>query len=166
MADLPGRQPPRFDGAKKAGAVRLKIRKRLKAAKPVHGFSGIARGSDIIFIEELLEIGGTPYVILPLPESDFRRISVGGASDERYDELIEKVELEQLRDDCPSDEELPDLFQKSNRTVQQRAIDYAESLFDKPKVVAVWDGKNRRRPRRHRRRRRALADRRLRCGHH
>jgi len=142
MTDLPNRPGPSRFPIEKSGEVHDEIHKRLEKLKPVHGFSGIARGSDIIFIEALLSVGGKPHVILPLPEADFRRVSVGGFPwDERYDELIKKVEVKQLHDDCPPDEELRELFQKANREVQQRAIKYAEALFDKPRVIAVWDGK-------------------------
>ena len=140
MTDPDGRTSPRFP-RQKMGAVRAEIRRRLELLKPAHSFSGIAQGSDIIFLEELLGAGGTPFVILPIPEADFQRTSVTGPWSERFDELIKKVELEVLNDVCPPADELPDLFHRANREVQQRAITYAESLFGKPKVIAVWDGK-------------------------
>jgi tetratricopeptide (TPR) repeat protein len=140
VTDLEGRAPSRFPMSK-IPAVRKEIRRRLESLRPVHGYSGIARGSDIIFIEELLALEGTCYVVMPIPPADFRRVSVGGPWNQRFDALLTKVEIEQLNSECPPDAELPDLFDRANLKVQRHAIEYAEKLFQKPKVIAVWDGK-------------------------
>jgi tetratricopeptide (TPR) repeat protein len=139
VTDLSTRAVPRFPKSK-VGEVRKQIRQRLERLKPVHTFSGVARGADIVLIEETLALGGTPYVILPIPPADFRRVSVGGTWNERFDALIAKLECELLNDTCPPDEQLPDLFQRANVRVQKRAIEYAKALFGTPKVIAVWDG--------------------------
>lgn len=140
VTDLAGRVPSRFPMSK-IPAVRKEIRRRLESLRPVHGYSGIARGSDIIFIEELLALEGTGYVVMPIPPADFRRVSVGDPWNQRFDDLLTKVEIEQLNSACPPDADLPELFDRANLRVQRLAIEYAEKLFQKPKVVAVWDGK-------------------------
>lgn len=140
MTDEDDRLVPRFPMSK-VGKVRRAIRERLDRLMPVHGFCGGARGSDLIFLEELLARGGQPYIILPLPEDDFLEVSGGGEWDHKFRELRQKVECEVLNDIRPPDDELPILFEEANRKVQTRAIEYASRLDETSVVIAVWDGK-------------------------
>jgi hypothetical protein len=70
MVDDPGRQPSRFP-AEKVGDVRKAIRESLHKHKVGFGFSSAARGSDLLFIQELLKIGGRIHVFLPFPADRF-----------------------------------------------------------------------------------------------
>lgn len=140
MVDAPDRPTPRFPESK-VGKVRQAIRQRLQALRNPHGFSSAARGADMLFIEELLRCGGRPFVILPFPETDFLAISGGPGWNERFHQIRDRVELIVLRDDRPSDAELPAAFGAVNREIQRRAIEYAARLDETPVPIAVWDGR-------------------------
>jgi tetratricopeptide (TPR) repeat protein len=139
MTDSPDRESPRFP-EDKVGAVRREIAARLNDIGPAHGFSSAARGSDMIFIEELQKLGGRANVILPMPEKDFLEVSVGGQWNDRFTDIAKKVDLNILRDTRPPDGELPKAFDDANLAVQKRAIAFARELDEKPLLIAVWDG--------------------------
>ena len=139
MVDAQGRTPPRFP-SEKVGKVRLQIRQRLQALGPIHGFSNAARGSDILFIEELLACGGRPFVILPFPEAEFLKVSGGGNWNERFRAIRERPDVEfKILHPAPPESDLPAVFAESNREVQRHARDYARRLDETPIVIAVWD---------------------------
>jgi tetratricopeptide (TPR) repeat protein len=138
MVDAPDRATPRFPTSK-VGKLRRAIRKRLQGLSTPHGFSSAARGSDILFIEELLRAGGQAFVILPFPVTDFLAISGGPGWDERFRQLRDRVELIVLRDHRPPDAQLPTAFASANREIQRRAMEYAARLDETPVAIAVWD---------------------------
>jgi hypothetical protein len=138
MVDAPDRATPRFPTSK-VGKLRHAIRKRLQGLSTPHGFSSAARGSDILFIEELLRAGGQAFVILPFPETDFLAISGGPGWDERFHQIRDRVELIELRDHRPPDAQLPTAFASANREIQRRAMEYAARLDETPVAIAVWD---------------------------
>jgi hypothetical protein len=63
MVDAPGRVIPLPSG--KVEAVRREIAERLNLLNVRYGFSSAARGSDILFIEELTKIGALSMMFLP-----------------------------------------------------------------------------------------------------
>ena len=138
MVDAADRSVPRFPAAK-IPPVREAIRQRLRLLGATHGVSTAARGSDILFIEELLQQGGYPLVVLPFPDEEFLKISGGGRWDERFRQLRDRVELRVLRQTRPPDDELPAVFAATNREVQRQAVEYARRLDETPVVLAVWD---------------------------
>jgi tetratricopeptide (TPR) repeat protein len=138
MVDTPDRPTPRFPTSK-VGKLRHAIRQRLQRLSTPHGFSSAARGSDILFIEELLRAGGQPFVILPFPETDFLAISGGPGWDERFRQVCDRLELIVLRDQRPADAQLPTAFANANREIQRRAMEYAARLDETPVAIAVWD---------------------------
>ena len=82
MVDAPGRDEPRFP-LNKVESVRREIARALEAYDVRHGFSSAARGSDILFLEELLKRGGTAHIFLPFPARAFAQTSVGYGWDGR-----------------------------------------------------------------------------------
>jgi tetratricopeptide (TPR) repeat protein len=142
MVDAPERATPRFPPAKEP-AVRAAIRQRLERADVAYGFSSLARGSDILFVEELLARGGAVRVLLPFPRSDFEKASVGDAWSARFAALLDddRVESEVLRDTAPSEKDQPDAFAECNRQILTKATSFAERMDEKPMLLAVWDGK-------------------------
>lgn len=141
--DEADRAEPRFPETK-VGAVRLAIREILHEHAVGFGFSSAANGSDILFLEELLERGGSARVVLPFPREDFARISVGTEWQRRFDRALDdsRVEIETLQADVPSDPEaIEESFHRCNEVVHDAAVQFATRLNEEPILLAVWDGK-------------------------
>lgn len=144
MTDAPGRAAPRFP-EDKVGVVRHAIRDRLTAHQIGHGFSSLARGSDILFVQELLERGGNPTVILPFPAEDFFNTSVGEGWAAEYRALLDddrvKSKLRVLLDEMPaSEEEQNAAYDACNAAVHRAAREHARRLDEDPVLVTVWNG--------------------------
>jgi len=142
MTDAPDRREPRFPEAL-VGKSRLAIREKLRELRIGYGFSSAARGSDILFLEELLERGGYAQVILPFPQGAFAKTSVGCGWNERYSAVLshKHVEVTVLTDKVPTDDKLPAAFNRCSRVVNKKAIEFAKMLDEKPVLLAVWNGK-------------------------
>jgi len=143
MVDADDRATSRFQ-KDKVGAVRLAIRQRLEAYGALHGFGQAARGSDLIFLQELLKRNLTATVVLPFPKQDFVETSVTDDWRERFEEVFSNPLVtvrDPLQSSRPSATELPQAFAKANRQVQKLTLEYAERLDEKAIAVAVWDGK-------------------------
>ena len=141
MVDAPGRNPPRFP-ASKVGAVRLAIRSRIEQFGMLHGFGCAARGTDLLFLDELAKRELTATVVLPFPEAGFLVTSVGGNWDTLFANLRDKLGIEfcpPLLDAQPPEDGLQTAFAKANTEVLTRAIEYARRLDETPLIVAVWD---------------------------
>ena len=143
MVDAQNRPNARFP-KDKVGAVRTAIRERLEAYGALHGFGQAARGSDLIFLEELLKRKLTATVVLPFEAKDFLETSVGDGWRKAFEKVAQDPLVsfrEPLRSSRPSDVELPQAFDDANREVQRLSLEYAQRLDEKPIVVTVWDGK-------------------------
>jgi len=69
--------------------VRSRVRQALAACGPrLIGVSSAARGGDLIFIEELISLGGSAIVLLPFPSHDFKTTSVGQGWDNTFERLL------------------------------------------------------------------------------
>ncbi len=75
MIDAGNRPNPRFPPELEP-EVRNEIRKRLKQLDVKIGFASAASGSDILFLETLLEMGGAAYIVLPYGQEQFVKDSV------------------------------------------------------------------------------------------
>jgi hypothetical protein len=141
MTDAPGRTPPRFPIGKIA-KVREAIRERLDRHGALHGFGCAARGTDLLFLDELARRELTATVVLPFPEEGFLATSVGGKWNDLFGKLKAKLGFKffRLLDAQPADADLRAAFAKANTEVLRRAIEYARRLDEIPLVVAVWDG--------------------------
>jgi len=142
MVDAPTRPAQRLPTSA-LGSVRLAIRDRLRKLDAGFGFSSIAAGSDILFLEELLERGGNAHVFLPFPFEEFATISIGREWRARADRILAdpRVTLTVLGD-APADTGLlPMAFADSNDAMCQKAIAFARRLGEEPRLLAVWDGK-------------------------
>lgn len=88
MTDSPGRKTPRFPESR-VQAVRGRIRAALEhQPSPLHGVSSAARGGDLLFIEQVLALGGSASVLLPFPAEAFKQTSVGQGWNETFDRLL------------------------------------------------------------------------------
>ena len=70
MIDLPGRSTPRFP-ANLEGVIGEAIEDGLRKLDGRIGYASAACGSDILFLEKILELGGEIHVILPIPMEQF-----------------------------------------------------------------------------------------------
>jgi tetratricopeptide (TPR) repeat protein len=139
MVDAPGRAVPRFP-KEKVGAVRKAIAEKLKNYGIGYGFSSAARGSDLLFVDELRKRGGTPMVFLPFPREDFKRTSVGQGWDETFDKLLDGLEVVQLAERLPAEAEQPDAYMTCNERILEEAVRKAKLLDHEPLLITVWNG--------------------------
>jgi hypothetical protein len=144
MTDAPDRAVPRFPESK-TEAVRLRIRAWLRShGGRVHGVASAARGSDILFLEEVLASNGTATVVLPFPKDDFKKVSVGQGWDERFDAVLahERVEvLPPLLERMPVEAEQPAAFERCNLAIVDKAEGFGERFDDAaPTLLTVWNG--------------------------
>jgi len=75
MIDRPDRETPRFP-IELEPLVAKEIREKIEALKPGFGFSSAACGSDILFLEAMLDYGAEISIVLPYNEEEFIRDSV------------------------------------------------------------------------------------------
>ncbi len=140
MIDTADRAQPRFP-ADRVGEVRAAIRHRLKEHDVGRGVSSAAAGSDLLFLEELLNRGGSAEVFLPFPASEFKETSVGGWED-AFDEVLAhpNVNLTVLAEAKPPEDRLAEAFASCNRRIIEQAQSVARLLDEEPLLIAVWDG--------------------------
>ncbi len=140
LLDGPDRAVPRFP-ASMEGAVRRVIRDRLREGRVGFGISSGARGADILFLEELLERGGSATVVLPFPLDDFVPISVGDWEPRLRAILLDPrtraVEVSPTR---PADDQLAGSFAACNERILAEAQRLAIQVDQEPRLLAVWDG--------------------------
>lgn len=143
MVDTRERRESRFP-ARLVPKVRDAIRDRLQHWGVGYGFSSAARGSDILFVEELLRRSGHPKVILPFPAQDFELTSVGPAWSTRFRRVMEDlaVEGEVLRPTAPPEgDQRNAAYADCSLRCFQQAMDQASMLGDPPLLLTVWNGK-------------------------
>ena len=75
MIDRPNRNAPRFPPQLEA-AVKKEIRNKIDKLNPGFGFASAACGSDILFLEEMLDRGAEVSIVLPYNRDEFVRDSV------------------------------------------------------------------------------------------
>lgn len=94
LIDQPGHTPSRFPPSLE-GKVRQEIRARLEQLDAGIGYASAACGSDLLFLEAMLERGGEINVVLPFPEAEFRQVSVdlipGAEWGKRFDEVLKRA---------------------------------------------------------------------------
>jgi hypothetical protein len=139
MVDAPGRPTPRFP-QDKVGDVRNAIAEQLKKHEIGYGFSSAARGSDLLFIEELKKIGGCARVFLPFPREQFKLTSVGYGWDGRFDKALKDVEVIELSADVPPEDKQPEAYAACNTKIIEEAIAKAKMLDEQPILITVWNG--------------------------
>jgi tetratricopeptide (TPR) repeat protein len=139
MVDAPGRAIPRFPSGK-IEAVRHALAERLRSLKIGYGFCSAARGSDILFIEELKKTGSRPKVFLPFPREHFKKTSVGDGWNERFDAALNGLVVVELSQSVPGQDRRPEAYAACNRAIRQDAIAKATSLDEQPILLAVYNG--------------------------
>ena len=90
MIDRPDRTTPRFPSELEP-AVAKEIQRRIEIFKPGFGFASAACGSDILFLEAMLDAGAEVSVVLPYNEEDFVRDSVDFIPNSKWRARFERV---------------------------------------------------------------------------
>jgi tetratricopeptide (TPR) repeat protein len=94
MIDAPGRASPRFPAELEPG-VASALRDRLDKLGAGIGYASAACGTDILFLEAMLERGGEINVVLPFSAEQFRTTSVatipGSTWGRRFDTVLERA---------------------------------------------------------------------------
>ena len=94
MIDQPGRPRPRFP-AELEPVVTQAIREKIKVSEVAIGYSSAACGSDILFLEIMLDSGGEIVVVLPYEREQFIRDSVdlipGATWSARFKRVLERA---------------------------------------------------------------------------
>jgi class 3 adenylate cyclase len=143
MIDRPDRQTARFP-AQLERAVRDEIHRRLVKHGAGLGYASAACGSDILFLEALLELNGKAYVVLPYEQEQFKKDSVEIANDPqwvgRFEQVMEKASEVLLASEQPIDESALS-FEYTNLLLHGLASIRAERFETDLVPIAVWDGK-------------------------
>jgi hypothetical protein len=143
MTDAPDRGTPRFPESR-VESVRTRLRAVLeRQTQPLHGVSSGARGGDLIFLEELLALGGSATILLPFPAASFKHTSVGRGWNERFDRVLSAARVEvpaPLHAALPaSSVEQEAAFESCNALIIQSLTELATLAHDaRPLFIAVF----------------------------
>ena len=90
MIDRPDRTTPRFPSEFES-QVAKEIQRKIDRLKPGFGLASAACGSDILFLEAMLDTGAEVSVVLPYNEEDFVRDSVDFVPNSKWRARFERV---------------------------------------------------------------------------
>jgi class 3 adenylate cyclase/tetratricopeptide (TPR) repeat protein len=142
MIDQPGRATPRFP-AKLENAVSEEIRGKIDKVKPGFGFSSAACGSDILFLEAMLERGAEVSIVLPYNEQEFVRDSVDFVPNSDWRARFDRVVARAARVITASNQRLEIggvSYEFCNDLILGLATIRAHQLDTELVPVAVWNG--------------------------
>jgi class 3 adenylate cyclase/tetratricopeptide (TPR) repeat protein len=142
MIDAPDRRTPRFP-PQKEHEIKALLERQLGAMNAGIGFSSAASGSDILFLEAMLDRGGVIHLVLPWPAEEFVKTSVALPGDDSWVDRFHKV-----LDRAASIRVLGQLympgsatgFEYCNLAMNGLARIFARSLDLEITPLAVWDG--------------------------
>lgn len=143
MIDRPGRVLPRFPVSLEK-KVALRIADELEIAQATDGFSSVACGGDILFLEAMIARGGRVHLTLPCAVEAFRLdcadIIPGADWGARFDRILAAADsVEILGDEYASDNGVAS--ECCNRIMLGLAERRAREKGEEPLVIALWDGR-------------------------
>ena len=141
MIDVPGRPSPRFPPDLEAD-VRQAIRDRIEQFDGRLGFAACARGSDILFLETMLDLGGEANVVLPYGRELFVADTVDTVPGwkPRFERVLERAA--QVVTASPEKlEGASASYDYGSLLLLGLAAIRAEQLDTDLVALAVWDGK-------------------------
>jgi class 3 adenylate cyclase len=143
MIDSADRPRPRFP-SNLVAAVAKEMKERLHRCDAQIGISSAACGSDLLFIEAMLERGAEIHVVLPWRKEEFLRTSVAVNDDDywtqKFDQLLKEVtSLTYLSQQSAPSGNLGYLY--CSDCMNGMALYRAETIGSDVTPVAVWDGK-------------------------
>ncbi len=143
MIDQPGRSTPRFPPAIE-GAVKQAIGERLRQIDGGFGYAAAACGSDILFLETILDLDGEAQIVLPYDHDEFRKESVdiipGADWAERYDRILDGA-ADVTEASFQHLEAGGELYEYANLMLYGLAQARAGQLDTRLVPLAVWDGR-------------------------
>jgi class 3 adenylate cyclase/tetratricopeptide (TPR) repeat protein len=142
MLDSPGRHTPRFRPSYER-TIRSAIDKQLDTIQAGIGFASAACGSDIIFLEAMLDHGATVHVVLPWPKDQFIKTSVAIVKSGNWVKRFEKILGQAASVRFLGQLHFPGSaigFDYCNSVMVGLARLYARSLDLELVPMAVWDG--------------------------
>jgi hypothetical protein len=124
------------------GWVRERILEVIEEQRVQFGFCSAASGSDIVFIELLLERCAEVHVFLPFPAPDFCERSVVPAKSwvARFDQVMTKLgpnRITVLSDRAPPNVEDAQPYVMCNEAIMRAAHEKAQELATSPFLIAV-----------------------------
>ncbi len=142
MIDQPGRPRPRFP-AELEPAVAQAIREKIEATGARIGYSSAACGSDILFLEAMIERGGEIILVLPYEREQFIRDSVdlirGSGWRPRFERVVERATRIVIA--SPQRLEIGGVsYDYANQLLLGLARIHADQLETELISLAVWDG--------------------------
>jgi class 3 adenylate cyclase/tetratricopeptide (TPR) repeat protein len=143
MIDRPGRARPRFP-ARLEAAVGKAIRDRIVKVDGRVGFASAACGSDILFLESILELGGEAHVVLPFEKDLFVRESVSIGPDGRWAARFAEVIARATQVILASHQKMQGgsvSYDYANLVLHGLANVRAGELGSELVPLAVWDGR-------------------------
>ena len=143
LIDRPGRKTPRFPHQLEP-TVRNAIRSRLKKLDAGFGYASAACGSDILFLEALIESGAEAHVVLPYDRKRFVRDSVTIIPGTDWGARFEQVLARAHEIITASSQRLGEggmSFEYTNLLLQGLAHMKARQLETEVVPLAVWDQK-------------------------
>jgi len=143
MIDQPGRALPRFPPQLEQ-AVREALRSRLQKLDIGLGYASAACGSDILFLETVLELKGEVHIVLPYGKDQFVKDSVeilpGTDWGARFERLLQRAaEVLVASGQRPEGDRVS--YDYANLLLQGLASVRAEQLETELVPLAVWDGR-------------------------
>jgi class 3 adenylate cyclase len=143
MIDRQDRAQPRFPSQLES-AVREAIRSRLKKLHVGVGYASAASGSDILFLETILKIGGEAHIVLPYNKKQFRKDCVeivpGTGWGTRFERILEQAAELVVASDQKLEEGTTS-YEYTNLLLHGLARIKANQLETETIRLAVWDGK-------------------------
>jgi len=142
MIDHPERKNPRFPPELEK-ETKKKLFSTLDSINAGIGYSSVACGSDILFVECMQERNAEMNIILPFDREDFIKTSVAFAGDEWVQRAKRAMEKSSIIINVTGGKYLGDdvLFDYANSIIMGKALLRSEVLETEPVLVAVWDGK-------------------------
>ncbi len=143
MIDGPDRSDPRFP-REIENAVAKEIEQKIEMLKPGFGFSSAACGSDILFLEAMLDHGAEVSIVLPYNEEEFIRDSVEiGSNSKKWRARFDGALARAARVITASNQRLEIggiSYEFCNQLLLGLATIRARQLDTNMIPLAVWDG--------------------------
>lgn len=141
MLDQPGRAKPRFP-AYLESRVYEEMRDRLEKIDARFGYASAACGSDILFLEALLERKGEIHIVLPYEKQLFIKNSVDIIPNsnwvERFERVLDRATEVTFASRRKQEEDV--LYDYANRLLHGLAKLRAQQLQTELIPLAVWNG--------------------------
>jgi class 3 adenylate cyclase len=142
MIDKVNRVAPRFPASQES-AVAKALRDKIDRLKPCFGFASAACGSDILFLEAMLDAGAEIYIVLPYNKEEFIRDSVDFLPHSNWRSRFERLLQRAAQCVTASTQKLKlgtVSYEFGNELLLGLARTYSLRLGTTLIPLAVWDG--------------------------